>query len=315
MDKIVNTYPKNPKISIIIPCYNYGRFITETVESVLAQTLKNFEIIIIDDGSTDQKTLGVLEKLKEMHPEIKIIHQANGGPANARNNGIRISQGEYFLPLDADDMIKPIMLEKCYEEIAKDPKLGMVYTWVHFFGNDDAVWKNSDYNFFDLLHANQATVSALVRKEAWEEVGGYDESMRDGYEDWEFWISLGEKGWFGKLIREPLFNYRKHGTSTNMGAELKHDSIVKYIREKHSVLYSKESLAKIKKTWWSKGKRGLLKNISGKFEGAGLSDSELWKKHPLMAAGRIFPIRLKRKINSFFGKKIFDTNYYHRSGD
>lgn len=311
----MNKSPKIPKISVIIPCYNYGRFIAETVESVLKQTFRDFEIIIVNDGSTDKKTGEVLDKLKETYPEIKIIHQANGGPANARNNGIRISKGEYFLPLDADDTIEPTMLEKCYEEMSKNPKLGMIYTWVHFFGNDDAVWKNNDYNFFELLQSNQMTVSALARKKAWEDVGGYDENMRDGYEDWEFWIRLGKNGWYGKLIREALFNYRRHGESTNVGAELKHDSIVEYIRKKNRDLYSKESLEEIKKTWQSGGRRNFSKNIGAKIRGAGLSDAELWKNHPIEALGRFVPIRVKRKINSLFRKKVFETNYYHRSGD
>jgi len=199
-------------------------------------------VIIVDDGSDDSETLSVLQKIGNQYPEIQIIRQKNGGLASARNNGIKNSRGEFLMPLDADDTIEPEMLEKCYEEIVKNTKLGMVYTWVRFFGNDEAVWKSGEYNFYDFLCSNQATVSALVRKRAWEEVGGYDENMRDGYEDWEFWINLGKAGWFGKLICEPLFNYRRHGTFITSGAELKHDAIVKYIREKHGDLYSRKSL-------------------------------------------------------------------------
>jgi glycosyltransferase involved in cell wall biosynthesis len=309
----MNIAPKNPKISVIIPCYNYGRFVKEAVESVLEQTFRDFEIIIIDDGSDDPDTISVLRKIEDQHPEIKIIRQQNGGPAKARNRGIERSRGEFFLPLDADDTIEPEMLEECYQEISKDPKFGMVYTWVHFFGNDEAIWKNGEYNFFDMLHTNQVTVSALVRKYAWEEVGGYDEDMRDGYEDWEFWIRLGKAGWFGKLIRESLFNYRRHGTSITSGSELKHDKIVKYILEKHKDLFSKESLKKIKKTWKTEGSGGLCKNLGAKLRGAGLADAELWKKHPMRAAGRIIPIRIKRKVNVIFQKRIFDTSYYKRS--
>lgn len=303
-----------PKISVIIPCYNYGGFLMEAVESVLKQTFRDFEVIIVDDGSTDAETLSVLQGIEKQYPEIKIIRQNNSGPAGARNRGIKSSRGEFFLPLDADDTIEPEMLEKCYEEIVKNPKLGMVYTWVHFFGNDEAIWKSGEYNFYDFLYSNQATVSALVRKCAWEDVGGYDENMRDGYEDWEFWINLGKAGWFGKLIREPLFNYRRHGTSITSGAELKHDAIVRYIRTKHSDLFSKKSLAEIKKTWKSQGEK-YFENIGAKIKGTGITNVELWKKHPLAAFGRLVPVRFKRRMNSLFGKRIFDTSYYKRSGE
>lgn len=312
--KIVNISQKSPKISVIVPCFNYGRFLMEAVESVLKQTFRDFEVVIVDDGSSDPETLSVLQKIEKNHSEIQIIHQKNGGPAKARNWGIESSRGEFFLPLDADDTIEPEMLEKCFQEMIKNPKLGMVYTWVHFFGNDEAIWKSGEYNFYEFLHSNQATVSALVRKRAWEDVGGYDENMRNGYEDWEFWINLGKAGWFGKLIRESLFNYRRHGTSITSGAELKHDAIVRYIRTKHSDLFSKKSLAETRKAWKPQGEK-YFENFASKLKAAGISDSNLWKKNPFVAIGRLIPIRVKRKINSFFKKRIFNTSYYHRSGE
>jgi glycosyltransferase involved in cell wall biosynthesis len=308
-------HPKNPKISIIVPCFNHGEFLDEAIESVLGQTFKDFEIIVIDDGSTDVGTLQALDGLKKKYSQIKIIHQANGGPANARNAGIKISRGEFFFPLDADDTIDPRMLEKCFEVISEDSKIGFIYTYTHFFGAEDFVWKNPEYNFFELLRANHTTVSALTRKKAWEQVGGFDENKKNKYEDWEFWINLGARGWHGKLIKEPLFNYRKANESRVRKAELKYGEAVGYIREKHRNLYSKKSLKKIKSIWKpSKDENSLMKFVS-KLEGAGIYDRALWKKHPLTAAGRIFPIRLKRKINSLLGKRIFDTSYYHRSGN
>lgn len=307
---------KNPKISVIIPCFNHGDFLEETIESVLSQTFKDYEIIVVDDGSTDPGTLVVLDEMEKKYSGIKIIRQPNGGPANARNKGIGASSGELFFPLDADDTIDPRMLEKCHALISKDPQLGFVYTYTHFFGAEDAVWKNPEYNFYDLLWANQSTVSALVRKKAWEEVGGYDENKDNKYEDWDFWISLGERGWHGKLIKEFFFNYRKRkGESRLSASELKHDTAVKYIREKHKNLYAKESLNKIRNTWKLKRKEGIFASFDSRLEGAGLYDRELWKKHPLIALGRLVPVRVKRKVNSMFGKIIFDTKYYHRSSE
>ncbi len=301
----------NPKISVIIPCFNYGRFIEEAVHSVLAQSFKDYEIIIVDDGSTDSHTLEILNKIENEHPEIIIIHQPNGHLSNARNNGIKASRGEFYLPLDADDTIEPTILEKCYDLISQEPELGFVYPYVHFFGNEEYVWENQEFNFYDLLWANHPTLSALIRKKAWEEIGGYDEAMKDGYEDWEFWIRMGKHGWFGKLWREPLFNYRQHGVSMLKETELKHDLIVRYIRNKHKDLYEKESLEQIKHIWKSYDYSSFLMFLGSKLEQAGFLYSEVWKKHPFKAAGRAIPVpikRIKRKINSLFRKRVYETS-------
>jgi glycosyltransferase involved in cell wall biosynthesis len=311
----------NPKISVIIPCYNYGAYIENTVASVLAQTFKDFEIIIVNDGSTDKDTLEILKKIENEYPEIIVIHQKNGHLANARNNGIKASSGEFFLPLDSDDAIESRMLEECYEKILQERLLGFIYTYVRFFGDINFVWKSQEYNFYDLLYTNHPTVCGLVRKKAWEDVGGYDENMKSGYEDWEFWINLGEKGWYGKLIKKPLFKYRKHGKSMVLEARLKHDSIVEYIKNKHSELYSHASLVKIKKEWKSENKLVLVKKvikkelsiIKLKLVLADLLNPDEWGKHPLRTLGRCIPIRIKKRVNSFLRRKFFDDSYFNRN--
>jgi glycosyltransferase involved in cell wall biosynthesis len=284
----------NPKISVIIPCFNYGRFIEDAVHSVLAQTFKDYETIIVDDGSTDPYTKEVLNKIEKKYPEITIIHQNNGHLSNARNTGIKASRGEFYVSLDADDTIETTMLDKCYEVIQKDPKLGYVYTHMHYFGFEDFVWEYPEYNFYDLLWVNQLHGSALVRRQAWKEIGGYDEAMKDGCEDWEFWIRLGKHSWFGKLLPEPLFNYRKHGESMVSKTELKYNEILQYIRNKHKDLYEKESLRQIKKIWKSYNYSSFLMVLGSKLEEAGLFYSEIWKKDPVKAAGRAMPLQIKR---------------------
>ncbi len=314
------TKEKTPIISVVIPCYNHGLFVEDNVISVIEQTFDDFEIIIVNDGSTDSKTLVVLNKLKKKYPEIKIIHQKNGHLSNARNTGIKESRGDFFLPLDSDDFIEPEMLKKCYEEIKKDPKIGFVYTYVRFFGDINFVWKNQEYNFYDLLFFNHPTVCALVRKSAWEDVGGYDENMKDGYEDWDFWISLGEKGWFGKLLKEPLFRYRKHGKSMIDDARAKHDKIYEYIKKKHAPLYTIESLKNLRLIWKSSSLfEGIMKFTSKKlriiklkFALAGILDKNEWKNYPLRTMGRCIPIRIKKIINNIFKTKLFDESYFDR---
>jgi glycosyltransferase involved in cell wall biosynthesis len=295
----------NPKISIIIPCFNYGRFIEETVDSVLAQTFKDYEIIIVDDGSTDPHTIEVLNRIGKEHPEIIILHQPNGHLSNARNNGVKASRGEFYLPLDADDTIEPTMLEKCYEVMSTDSQLGFVYTYVNYFGSEEFVWRNQQYNFYDLLWANHPSVCALIRKKAWEEIGGYDEAMKDGYEDWEFWIRMGKHGWFGRGLREPLYNYRRHAQSMISKSELKHDAIVRYILNKHKDLYEEKSLKQIKNTWKPGYNGSPLGFLRSRFETAVLLDFNLWKKYPLRAASRWVPVRLRSEINSLLTKRTW----------
>lgn len=237
----------NPKISVIIPCFNYGEFLEDAVDSVLSQTFKDFEIIIVNDGSTDAHTLDVLEKIHKEHPEITIVHQENGHLANARNNGVRIAKGEFFLPLDADDRVHSTMLQKCYDLICKDERLGFVYTKIQLFGDVNEAWESQEYDFDALLDGNYIVATSLIRKKCWEEIGGYDESMKGGYEDWEFYIRLGIAKWYGKLIKEKLFYYRKHGVSMIDGAVEKHALNVQFIEDKYPDVYAQHQQRMIRK--------------------------------------------------------------------
>ncbi|MCI5167028.1 MAG: glycosyltransferase family 2 protein, partial [Candidatus Electrothrix sp. GM3_4] len=114
-----------PRVSVVIPCYNQGSFIDETIHSVLAQTWQYFEIIVVNDGSTDPFTVNHLQQLN--FPKTRVLHTENQGLSSARNNGIREAQGEYILPLDADDRIGPTYLEQAIRLLDADPELGIVY--------------------------------------------------------------------------------------------------------------------------------------------------------------------------------------------
>lgn len=240
-----------PKISVVIPCFNHGEYLEDAITSVLLQTFRNFEIIVINDGSTDIETINVINKLTVKYKNVTFINQKNGHLANARNAGISIARGEFILPLDADDKIMPTMLEKCLNEIEKDEKIGFVYTWVRFFGNYNAIWRNQDYNFYDLLNANYIVATSLIRRSVWELVGGYDEKMKNGYEDWEFLIAIGEIGWFGKLIKEPLFCYRRKSESMVVYALKNDKNNISYIKKKHCEIFNDIKIREIKKIWGS----------------------------------------------------------------
>jgi glycosyltransferase involved in cell wall biosynthesis len=237
-----------PKISVIIPCYNYGQYIEEAIDSVLASTFNDYEIIVINDGSTDLQTIKILGQLNK--PKTRVINQANQGLSIARNNGIKVSRGQYFLPLDADDTIEPTFLEKAYWILETNPNLGYVYPYVQLFGDEDWVWQTmEEYNYYKLLFDNHIAVCSLVRKKAWEEVGGYNPNMIYGYEDWEFWINLGKHGWYGQNIAEPLFNHRKHGVTMTKTAFKKRTLLIKQIKKNHPEIYTRKALTEFKKSW------------------------------------------------------------------
>ncbi len=195
------------KVSVIIPCYNQGKYIEEAVDSVLNQTFDDLEIIIVNDGSTDNSQ-EIIDKIK--HPKVIKIHQANKGVASARNEGINKAIGEYILPLDSDDKIASTYIEKAVYQIEKNPKLGIVYCEAELFGVKRKKWKLPPYTLFNMLKANCIFCTALFRKKDWEAVGGYKEQQENFWEDYDFWLSLIEMGREIFQIPEVLFSYRQY---------------------------------------------------------------------------------------------------------
>ena len=225
-----------PKVSVIIPCYNAGEWIDEAVDSILSQTYKDYEIIIVNDGSSDPLTQ---EKLRSYESSsIQVIHQKNKGLAGARNTGIRSARGEYVLPLDADDMFAPTYLEKSVSIMERNPSIGVVTCWAEKFGEDQGtIGCKKTAEEWSVLIFNHTLVASLFRKACWREVGGYDEQIPSA-EDWEFWIRILTTRWQRYVIEEPLFRYRVrsgslyHGTSFSI-----HRAIKIYIYKKHRKLY------------------------------------------------------------------------------
>ncbi len=231
--------PAAPCISVVIPCYKQADLLPEAVESVLAQTFTDFEIIIVNDGSPDN-TSDVARGLIAKFPgkRIRLIEKPNGGLASARNAGFAAAQGKYVLPLDADDRIKPAMLEKLKPILDGQPKVGFAYAHIQHFGDIDTEFPLPDFNAEHLVNKdNIAVCCALVRKSTWEQVGGYNESMREGYEDWDFWIGCVEHGWVGHCLHEPLFLYRKHGKTMLGEANNKRERLIARIVLNHPKLY------------------------------------------------------------------------------
>ena len=207
------------KVSVVIPCFNQGAYLGEAIESVLAQTFQDFEILVVDDGSTDAKTVNILND--SAWPKTRVIRSENQGLSAARNNGIREAKGAYILPLDADDKIGPGYLADAVRILDRHPDIGIVYCEVSHFGAKEGRWDLPEYSLDKILIHNLIFCAALYRKADWEAVGGYNVNMVYGLEDWDFWLSLVHIG--RKVYRIPkiYFYYRlREGSMVhNMGEE------------------------------------------------------------------------------------------------
>jgi len=211
-------------VSVVIPCYNQAQYLSDAVGSVLAQTHRNLEVIIVDDGSPDN-TREVAQQLISRHPNqrIRLLSHKNQGLAASRNAGIREAVGEFILPLDSDDKLSPTMIQVCVDRMMRDSSVAIVAVDVQEFGDSNKTLSCGNPVLEQIAVENQINYCSLFRRALWEQVGGYRLNMRWGYEDWDFWISCLEKGARAEIVREPLFLYRKRGASMYSSA-LDHDA-------------------------------------------------------------------------------------------
>lgn len=228
-----------PKVSIVIPCFNDGIYIKDAVDSALNQTFKDFEIIIVDDGSNIE-THNVLKTI--VHSKVKLIVQENKGLSAARNIGFEKAKGVYVLTLDADDVFEPSFLEKAVVVLDSYKDVGFVSCFVNSFTElNKPFYKNEPKggNIENFLFRNNAVGNSLYRKKCWELVGGYDEAMKKGYEDWEFHVAITKRGWRSYIIKEYLFNYRnKPNSMLKISNKNYEEENVKYVFNKHKDIYS-----------------------------------------------------------------------------
>lgn len=225
----------NSLISIVIPCYNDAQYIEQAVNSALNQTYPYKEVIVVDDGSNaDTKTV-----LKKLEPQItKLIIQENKGQSTARNIGINAANGEYILVLDSDDFFEPTFCEKACL-LLNDAHIKLVASYMIRFNENGKVdeYRHVGGDIATLILNNQATGSVLFRKKDFMKIGGYDEMMRNGFEDWEFYIRLLKDGGEVFVIKEPLFHYRLRDDSTTSRANKAKYELLRYIYKKHQELY------------------------------------------------------------------------------
>lgn len=226
---------QNVKISIIIPCFNHGEFVIEAIDSFITHNYPfNFEVFIINDGSTDEKTNSILSSIKK--DNVHVINQNNSGPSVARNNGIKMANGTYILPLDGDNKILPNYLLKAVDLLDSNSEIDIVYGKGQRFGLSDNSLIGRPFNLLELVQYNTIDTCAVYRKKVWESVGGYDEYMsKKGLEDWEFWINCSEKKFKFHFLDEVLYYYRETEEARTFKVANKNlNELVQYVRQKHA---------------------------------------------------------------------------------
>ena len=231
----------NNKVSIIVPCYNQAEYLSETLDSVLAQTYSNWECVIVDDGSNDNSR-EISQKYVNKDCRFKYIYQENQGPSVARNNGIRHSDGYYILPLDADDLIADTYVEKALDVFERMPDVKLVYCQAKMFGESNGFWNLPEYEYKRIIWENIIFCTAMFSRHDFDKVGGYDPNMSEGLEDWDFWLSLIECGFKTFKIEKVLFRYRKYKLSRTQNALKNYYNIRKQIIKNHKSLYLKYNI-------------------------------------------------------------------------
>lgn len=224
--------PTTPLISVIVPCYNQAEYMDECLTSVLAQTYSNWECIIVNDGSPDN-TEEIALQWTSKDPRFKYLKKENGGLSSARNAGIEIAKGEWILPLDSDDKIGDRYMELAEKEFEN---VNLVYANSTFFGTINNPWNIKYSSYKNLLLHNSIYCSAFFKKSDWQSIGGYDENLREGREDWEFYIRLLNENSKVKVLDYEGFFYRRKENSMDTDLNktpLKIIEIDKYIFKKN----------------------------------------------------------------------------------
>ena len=267
-----------PEISVITACHNHGRYIEEMIFSVLVQSFTDFEMIIVNDGSTDN-TKEILDKISD--EKVRIFHTDNKGPSHARNIAIKSAKAPLILNLDADDKIAPDLLEKGLNILIKNPDAGIVYSDCRYFGARTGWMNTGNFNLRRMLTENQIISAAFFRKKDWEITGGYCERFIYGLEDWDLWLSIIELGRDVIKIPDSLVYYRtyKNITESRSGRRNSDRMMSEFsnalILDRHRELYERFP--------------------------------DVYRKHSKKTTGiekEIFPVRLLKNINFILKQKI-----------
>lgn len=278
----------NVILSVVIPCFNHGEFLLEAIASVEACQGDFYEIIIVNDGSTDPATVALMNDLKQKG--YWVIDQVNQGQATARNTGIQAAHGRYIIPLDSDNKIRKELIQKGIEILDRQPDIAVVYGDLRLFNDrgkvrtftiqpgcgkaeyineQEWIWKLPDFDLNRLVLFGYLDACAVFRKSVWQECGGYDTKIPvNGFEDWELWLNMAKKGCKFYHVSSVLHDYRfiYDPSLKEWHVPQKRQIALKYIRKKHFDLFLKAYLWRVFIVWPGKVPRKIsqiLTSMSG----------------------------------------------------
>ena len=229
-------------VEAVITSYNQGDMILEALQSVCVQTVLPQQIIIVDDGSSDEHSMDILnriEKNMDFPVPVRIHYQKNSGVSAARNAGIRQTGSALVLVLDGDDTLEPTYIEEVSGLLLESPQMVAASSGMWAFGILNAVIRPTGGDIIPFLSHNCCPATHILRKKAYMACAGYDETMRLGFEDWDFFLSLLENAPQAQIgiVGEPLINYRTSPVSTNVKSMNQRLNLMRYIIEKHKSSY------------------------------------------------------------------------------
>ena len=222
---------ETPLVSIVIASHNYGRFLDEAIRSALAQTHPSIEVVVVDDGSADDSV-----QVAQRHP-VRVIEQSNLGVAHARNRGAREARGDLLVFLDADDMLEPNFVARCWHSLKEAPPyVAYAYTPMRMFGAEQGIFQSRPFSRAAFYDGNFIPVTTLLRRAPFAAVDGFDPSL-DAYEDHDLWLRLFARGWIGTFVQDPLLLYRRHGRSRNVLSRRVAQRIFVQVQARHWRVY------------------------------------------------------------------------------
>lgn len=225
-------------VEAVVTSFNQGTMVLEAIRSLSEQTVLPGRVILVDDGSTDETSLGALKEIETAFRErlsLVLVRRPNGGVSAARNTGIAQTKAPLVLVLDGDDRLEPTFIEKVSLLLRQDSSVVAASSWMQTFGVLDAVVRPCGGRLEAFLSKNCCPATHILRRENWEQCGGYDETMRSGFEDWDFFLSMLETRPDLKIgiVEEPLVDYRTAPASSNIKSMSKRLDLMGFLIRKH----------------------------------------------------------------------------------
>ncbi len=301
------------KLSIIIPYYNLGKYLKETLESALNVDYSDVEIVIVNDGTTDKFSKGVLEDIRDLKYEnVKIVDIPNSGLANARNIGASNSSGRFITFLDADDLVYSDFYSKAIRVLKKYKNVSFVYSWLSYFDGAEGVWPTFNAEFPYLLVGNMLSAFAVVEKKHYEKYGQNRSVMEYGMEDYDGWIQMLENGCLGVSLPEVLVKYRVRMDS--MSKSFNRDKVLylfDVMSNGHKSVYEKYA-AEIFNLMVANGPGYLWNNPTFEHNSVDYVDRSEWVSEKNINNEQYLKYELKRIMNSKWGQRLIRILFRYR---